>query len=356
MAPTRTLLLAWLVVLGVLPTASAQSMAALRPIDCATVRIISVRGAGISVGEGLHTHRRRIWADPNVVHGSGVALGPRLIVTAAHVVAGAEHWAVIPPGETDGIAARPRFIHPSLDLAVLELDRPVEHPIRLPAARQLTLSERLSASGYPLDVRENSPAAVTGELSRVSRRGDLHLAMTVNPGNSGGPIIDDAGHLVGILSARGRVERGVEGLAIAVPLEPIREMLDGLPSGHAAFSAADREVAASIPLLLSLAEHPLEQSRARTVELVQQSLGRTEPDAEADALVASLGWNIILASLEDAGQIQVANGTPIASLEIQVIQLAQRALRNGPHVRRGFPVLGAITRGRTTVPAAPAAR
>jgi hypothetical protein len=213
-------------------------------------------------------------------------------------------------------------------------------------ARTLDLSEPVSASGYPLDVREWTPAAVTGEVARVGREGLLFLSMSVNPGNSGGPVIDAHGRLVGILTARGRPEEGIEGLAVAVPLAPILEAADRLPQTTRPITEGDRQAAAAVPLLVELETPPLEQIEQRAIALGRQTLARTDADPEADAIVASLGWNVLLRTAEQRG------AGPSSELQQTVMRLADRALATGPHTRRHFPVLRAIRRGVLSTPAA----
>lgn len=324
----------------------------LRPIDRATVRILSLRGLDVSRGEGRTTHVTRVAANPLSSHGSGVVVGPRLVLTARHVVWSANAWVVFAPNSNEPIAARPLYVDPDRDIAFLSLDEPLGDVVTGLEERRLTLSERVSVSGYPLDLRETIPAAASGEVSRVTRNGELHLTMTVNPGHSGGPVIDSEGHLVGILSARGRMDRGVEGLAIAVPMRQILAARGRLPTTPPTFTQVDRDVARVISVLADVEDRPLHEQRDTIEELVRRAVSWEQHDPDRDALAAALAWNTLLGLLEERRANDVENlpegeRDQANLLRTAAGRLARRALENGPHVRRLFPIVRAISIGRT---------
>lgn len=358
--PRSILLLASLVLTTVGASATAQDSAAavaLRPIDRATVRIVSVRGLDVHRGPGRRTHLARVGADPSTSHGSGVAIAPDLVLTARHVVWGAEAWVVFPPGSTTPIAARPVYVDPDRDIAFLHVDRALDHHVSLPEGRQLTISERVSVSGYPLDLREPMPAAASGEVSRVTRTGELHLTISVNPGHSGGPVIDAEGRIVGIVSARGRPERGVEGLAIAVTLQDVRSSRARVPAERPRLGEQERDLATAITLLTGIAEVPLSDRLPRIEPLVRRALTWPGGHADHDVIVAGLAWNTLLDLLEArnaAGleQLPAEERTLGTALHTGARRLAARALNDGPHIRRRFPIVRAIALGHLDAEAA----
>jgi serine protease Do len=144
--------------------------------------------------------------------GTGVVWRPGLIVTNAHVVHRTRPYVETDTGRVRGrlVARDERF-----DLALVHADLS-ELDVQPADARDsagLRCGELVVAVGNPIGL---SGAAATGTIVRAGKRfvaADVRLA----PGNSGGPLVDAAGRVVGINSM---VAGG--GLALAVPAESVR--------------------------------------------------------------------------------------------------------------------------------------
>lgn len=339
-----------LALLSAAAPAAAQSIQ-LRPIDQATVRVIGLSGIDALAGRGRRTGVQRVGVEPVMGHGSGVAIGPRLVMTARHVVYGMTAWAVVPPGEEAPIAARPVYVDLASDVAFVAVDRDLPHYIALPEDRTLAMGEHVSVSGYPLDLREPNPAAASGEVSRVTRDGLLHLTITINPGHSGGPVIDDEGRLIGIVSMRGRPERGVEGLAIAVPLAALRRAFAAVPDTSQRFQSYEPDLARALGLLAVLSDELLDQRRAEVQGIIERAAAaRLDPDHQV--VFAALAWNTLLSLMETEGAAMGAEltGGPRAvanALYHHAVAMARAAAREAPYLRRRFPGVRPIAIGRT---------
>jgi len=61
-----------------------------------------------------------------------------------------------------------------------------------------------------------------GTISRISKNGDIQLDLTVNPGNSGGPLLNEKGKVIGVVSY---LLDNVNGLGFAINSEVINEFL-----------------------------------------------------------------------------------------------------------------------------------
>ena len=154
-----------------------------------------------------------------VSHGTGFAVGGERIITNAHVVAEAIEderlsIGVVPPEGQQAVYARLVAVSPRNDLALLELTEPLGLP-PLTIAGNPAQSGSVTAVGYPLNVdraqglgqddifRAQPPVMATGFLSgrRPSREFDtiLHTA-PIARGNSGGPLVDDCGRVIGVNS------------------------------------------------------------------------------------------------------------------------------------------------------------
>jgi S1-C subfamily serine protease len=158
------------------------------------------------------------------VEGSGWIAAPGVVVTNAHVVAG-EHDTTVDGPRSEPLPAEAIFFDVRNDVAILrvrgELGAP---PLRPAQARQGQLGAIL---GYP----ENGP--LTAKAARIGRtavalsedaygRGPVPREITslrgnVRPGNSGGPLVDANGDVVGTIFAE-RIEGGA---GYAVPTDVV---------------------------------------------------------------------------------------------------------------------------------------
>jgi S1-C subfamily serine protease len=197
-------------------------------VDRAVVRVIA--GASIEFVTAHVDGREYHFATPASGHGSGfVVSADGLIVTAAHVVQGAHAVAVEVPGMPGARPARVVAIDKAHDFAVLYARGEYPQVVRLAAADgKLRVRQTVFAIGYPLDARRPDPQSSRGIVSGALPNGTLQLDVPVNPGNSGGPAVDESDVVQGIVVARGMPEKGVVGITFAVPTSVFRPTVDGL--------------------------------------------------------------------------------------------------------------------------------
>ena len=141
-----------------------------------------------------------------ITGGSGFIVdGGKKIVTNRHVVEGGKDFA-IRTGLGEVIKAKVIFISKTDDLAVLELDKalPSDRAIPSNAYSKPRVGRNVVVMGYPLwyVLGEGSPSLTNGLVSKRTGMGDdlgtFQLTAKVNKGNSGGPVFDMAGNVVGI--------------------------------------------------------------------------------------------------------------------------------------------------------------
>ncbi len=327
----------------------------LRPVVRATVRVVVLRGVDAVVSERETPRRARVAVSSG--HGSGVCVGDSsTIVTARHVIDGTDAILVYAPGQEEGHIAQIRHVDPDHDLAVLDVDTGSGagcEPIGLPNQhRSLQMSEPLSGSGYPLDATQRHPAAVVGTLSRLNNDGRLQLAMSVNPGNSGGPIIDRAGDLVGILVERGDTRRGVEGIAIVEPLSAVRRALMANVAPRR-FNEEDRRRGEVLEGLLGAEEEGLDVTLPSPEEFARLASNARTP--EETAILLSFAWSRYLAVLDANGAQAVASLAPglrerATSLRGLLMPTARRLVERAPYILRYYPAVRAIVLGLDHVP------
>ena len=164
--------------------------------------------------------------------GSGVVIVNRgTILTSLHVVAAAGRIRVV---FADGLESDAKIVNrqPENDLAVLQADTV---PDDLAAATMrpkadLQYGDTVVAVGFPFGIGPSVTAGVVSGLKRSFRttEGDLlnnliQFDAAVNPGSSGGPLLNAAGEVVGIVTAMlDPGGGGFAGIGFAVPIETAR--------------------------------------------------------------------------------------------------------------------------------------
>lgn len=137
------------------------------------------------------------------------------------------------------------------DLAVLKIDATGLSAATLGSSDNLQVGETIYAIGNPLG--ELSFTMTTGSVSALDRdittqdsttgqtttNNMFQIDAAVNEGNSGGPVYNDRGEVVGIVTAK-YSDTGVEGLGFAIPIDSVTDMIDqlitnGYVSGKANF-------------------------------------------------------------------------------------------------------------------------
>ncbi len=125
-----------------------------------------------------------------------------LIITNAHVVQRASPTVVLPDGRA--LPARVLAHDPRRDLALLSVKASGLTPLPLGDTHQIRPGELVFAIGHPWGVARAATAGVViglgGDLPEMSatRREWLMVSLVLRPGNSGGPLVDVAGRLLGV--------------------------------------------------------------------------------------------------------------------------------------------------------------
>jgi len=154
--------------------------------------------------------------------GSGAVVGPGRVVTNAHVISGTHSVAIIVPGNRRPQRAEVVAFDAARDVAVLEVAGLTLPPLEAAAPRH---GMQAAILGYPQGGPLRAvPAAIQGEVRgagpdifgrRTVNRDVLVLNGAAQPGNSGGPLVDMEGRLLGVVYA-GSLGRPEQSYALAL--------------------------------------------------------------------------------------------------------------------------------------------
>lgn len=164
------------------------------------------------------------------VRGGGTGFlidGKGYIITNAHILKGASFANVYNDGKE--YKTKIVFIDTDKDLAVLKIDDKDYTPLKsLPygiAKHGIDLGEEIFTLGYP----RNEIVYNVGYLSaKTGYGGDTltcQIQMSANPGNSGGPLLNKFGEVVGVISTK---ERQADGVTFAITSKYIYRLIDDI--------------------------------------------------------------------------------------------------------------------------------
>ncbi|ANS03892.1 serine protease [uncultured Mediterranean phage uvDeep-CGR2-AD3-C191] len=122
------------------------------------------------------------------------------------------------------------------DLAVIKLlkMKPRRSGFGFRFGARVRVGDKIHALGYPLGASlSRYPSMVSGEINATRGMGDnlsqFRTNANINKGNSGGPIVNDKGELVGVALA-GLVQRGVEGVRFGIKATAASLVLEQVPA------------------------------------------------------------------------------------------------------------------------------
>jgi serine protease Do len=246
---------------------------------------------------------------PQVMHAQGsgfLVSSDGLVLTNAHVVDGAKEVTVKTSDHRE-FKAKVLGSDRSSDIAVLKIEGHDFPTVRIGNSDQLGVGDYVLAIGEPFGLEETATAGIVSAKGR-SLPGDGYVPFiqtdaAVNPGNSGGPLFDSTGAVVGINAQIYSNSGGYEGVSFAIPINLAVQIKDQIvKTGKVAHSRLGVEV------------QTLDQSLADSFKLKSPNgalVAKVAPDSAADRAGIKVG-DVILkfdgASIVDAGQLSARVG------------------------------------------------
>jgi len=207
------------------------------------------------------------------------------IVTNNHVVGGATDILVrFAAGET--LAARLIGSAPNYDLAVIQLRHPPTalRPVTIGSSSDLKIGQFAYAIGNPFGLDQSLSFGVISALHRRLPTNSLHQVANViqtdaavNPGNSGGPLLDSSGRVIGVNTAIISPSGSNAGIGFAIPMDVVNRVVPLLISngrvpapGIGIVPVSDEGITGlgveGIPIMRTLPGLPAETAKLRGVD------------------------------------------------------------------------------------------
>jgi serine protease Do len=287
------------------PTPSAQAAPA--PVAAAPVaRTIGalpdfaglVEQTGPAVVNITTAGMRKTQFPPSQGMGSGfIASADGLVLTNAHVVLGASEVTV---KLTDRREFRAKVLgaDPATDVAVLRIDAKGLPAVKFGDPARARVGDWVVAIGSPFGFENSVTAGIVSAKGR-SLPGDAYVPfiqtdVAVNPGNSGGPLFNMAGEVIGINSQIYSRSGGYQGLSFAIPIDVALRVKDQIvATGRAAHAR------------LGVTAQPVDQALAQSF-----GLERTEGALIAEVVPGSAAEK---AGLKAGDVVLKFNGKPVGA-------------------------------------------
>jgi S1-C subfamily serine protease len=220
--------------------ASIPQQSALTPEELVNIRVYEGANRGV-----VNVTTRTVNYDgffmlptPGEGAGSGCVIDKRgHILTNYHVIEGANKISVTLQGGKESYDGELIGADPDNDVAVIKIDAPPEElfPIPIGSSDKLHVGQRVFTLGNPFGLEGTLTTGIISNLNRTlpSRTGTemksiIQTDAAMNPGNSGGPLLDTGGRMIGMNVAIATKVGQSAGVGFAIPINRIRQIVPQL--------------------------------------------------------------------------------------------------------------------------------
>lgn len=169
----------------------------------------------------------------NTAYGSGSGFyikSQNIFVTNYHVIEGNKEVAIENQTQ-DRFHARVVYVNPQVDIAFLRTEQySPESSISLDTVQEIHSRDKVYVLGFPFGMPYTiTEGIVSNEQQLLDGKNFIQTDAAVNPGNSGGPVINEHGDLVGITTAK---FTDADNVGFAIPAKLVKEELDDWNKKH----------------------------------------------------------------------------------------------------------------------------
>jgi putative serine protease PepD len=176
---------------------------------------------------------------------------------------------------------------PSTDIALLKVDLTGHNvtPVQLGSSAGVEVGDPVYAIGNPFGLERTLTAGIVSAVNRditapnnFTINDVIQTDAPVNPGNSGGPLLDAAGNVIGVVSQIQSENGGNIGIGYAVPSDTVRNDVDTLKSGgdveHAYLGVRLQETNIGVSLSAVLKDEPGEKAGLEADDVILEVDGK----------------------------------------------------------------------------------
>jgi len=251
--------------------------------------------------------------------GSGFIVSPDgVILTNAHVVQGADE-VTVKLADRREFRAKVLGSDPRTDVAVLKIDAKGLPTVPLGNARALQTGEWVLAIGSPFGLESTVTAGVVSATGRSlgndSQVQFIQTDVAVNPGNSGGPLLNTRGEVVGINSQIYSQTGGYQGLSFAIPIDVAARIKDQIVATgkvqHAKLGVSIQDVGQGFADSFNLAS-----PEGALVANVERGSAAEKAGLKSGDVVRKANGQTIVASSDLPGMLAVAKPGDKVALDV----------------------------------------
>jgi len=264
--------------------------------------------------------------------GSGVIVSPDgFILTANHVVSGAEEIMVGLGTELRKYKAKKVGTDPGTDVALLKIEEKNLPAIAFANSEKARAGDIVLAIGNPFGLRQTVTMGIISAVGRggigiVDYENFIQTDAAINMGNSGGALVDTAGHLLGINTAIFSRSGGNQGVGFAIPANLARDVMQSLrEKGRVVRGYIGASVQTLTPELAEAMKLKGEPSGALVGEVTPKSPSEKAGMKTGDVITSVNGKKI-----GDARELRLMIGSmpPGTKVEIEVNREGQSKIIN----------------------------
>ncbi len=277
----------------------AEGMRDVELLDAYSRAVIAVVDAVGPAVVGISAHISQPGGNPGPVgSGSGVIITPDgYILTNDHVVRGARHLTAT---LQDGTSFDAALIgtDPATDLALIRAGGSPLPYAAMGDSSALSVGQLVIAIGNPFGFQSTVSTGVVSALGRALRSGDGRLIENIiqhtaplNPGNSGGPLVDSRGRVVGVNTA---IIAMAQGIGFSIPSDTAKWVVSQLLTlgrvrrGHLGIAAQQRPLSRRLVRFYQLAA----ESGVEVMAVTPDSPASRGGIREGDVIVAVNGLQV----------------------------------------------------------------